>query len=179
MALGGVAGGKGGVGESVRSRSQSPDSSTIGSGVGSKHQCSSSTRSERPTKKPLSSASTAATSLQSQLGIPNTFEKKLDNWVYSAADESEKKKKLDAQTRILDAKKKNAETLNLSGLNLTEVPPLDALTQLNELDLSKNQLSTLPEGCFQGLTSLKELNLRNNQLSTLPKGCFQGLTSLK
>ena len=78
--------------------------------------------------------------MNSQLGITQIpFENKLDNWVKSA-DASEKENRLEAQRGILVAKETNAEALDLSGLNLTDVPPLDALANLKELDLSKNQL---------------------------------------
>ena len=120
------------------------------------------------------------TLLNSQLGITQIpFENKLDNWVKSAADASEKENRLEAQRRILVAKETNAEALDLSGLNLTDVPPLDALANLKELDLSKNQLSILPDGCLTGLNSLQELDLSTNQLSILPLGCFTGIDSLQ
>jgi len=58
------------------------------------------------------------------------------------------------------------------------VPPLDALANLKEQNLSNNQLNTLAAVCFTGLTSLMWLDLSNNQLSTLSDGCLAELTSL-
>jgi hypothetical protein len=113
-----------------------------------------------------------------QPGINDTFENKLQNWVHHA-DASERANREAAQRRILLAKETNAETLDLSGLKLTNVPPLDVLSKLKTLNLDNNRLSTLPEGCFKELTALQWLYLTNNQLSTLEEGCFTGLTALQ
>jgi hypothetical protein len=113
-----------------------------------------------------------------QPGINDTFENKLQNWVHHA-DASERANREAAQRRILLAKETNAETLDLSGLKLTNVPPLDVLSKLKTLNLDNNRLSTLPEGCFKELTALQRLDLSNNRLSTLEEGCFTGLTALK
>ena len=53
------------------------------------------------------------------------------------------------------------------------------LTALTSLDLSGNQLGTLPENLFNGLTALRILRLGNNQLSTVDENLFEGLTSLE
>ena len=54
------------------------------------------------------------------------------------------------------------------------------LTTLLNLDISGNNnfggLTTLPADLFQDLPALRNLNLTNNQLSTLPIGIFQGLS---
>ena len=55
----------------------------------------------------------------------------------------------------------------------------DGLTSLETLSLGDNRLTTLPAGVFDGLTSLGTLSLDGNQLTTLPAGVFDGLTSLK
>jgi hypothetical protein len=52
------------------------------------------------------------------------------------------------------------------------------LDNLRYLDLSNNQLTTLPVGVFKGLPKLRELHLYKNQLTTLPKGVFVGLNQL-
>ena len=54
----------------------------------------------------------------------------------------------------------------------------DGLTQLLWLDLSANQLSTLPENLFARQSRLKYLDLPANQLGTLPENLFDGLTEL-
>ena len=54
----------------------------------------------------------------------------------------------------------------------------DGLTNLRELNLHDNQLSTLPAGLFGNLNALETLNLHDNQLSSLPTGLFDNLTNL-
>ena len=121
---------------------------------------------------PITHSEIASTAL-SQLGITNTFENKLESWVNNA-DESEKESRTEAKVRILAVKNSKGTTLNLSNLNLTDVPPLDALTHLKELNLSGNQLSTLPDGCFTGLTSLQGLKLIGcTGITSLPEWVFQ------
>jgi predicted ATPase len=59
-------------------------------------------------------------------------------------------------------------SLNLSDNQLTTLPDsLGQLTQLTSLNLSDNQLTTLPDSLGQ-LTQLTSLNLSNNQLTSLP-----------
>ena len=52
------------------------------------------------------------------------------------------------------------------------------LTGLTNLNLSSNEITTLPADIFSGLSALTTLRLDDNQLSTLPSGVFAGLTSL-
>ncbi|MFN7095336.1 MAG: hypothetical protein ACK4M7_08235, partial [Burkholderiales bacterium] len=72
---------------------------------------------------------------------------KLEAWVTEAPD-IEMEKRRTAKSRIIEAHRKNLNTLNLAGLSLT----------------------TLPVGVFDGLTKLESLRLSNNQLSVLPAG---------
>ena len=72
--------------------------------------------------------------------------------------------------------------LDLSGKRLSgQLPRLEGLTSLQEVDLNDNQLSgEIPEKLFEGLTSLKEASLCNNQLTgPIPEKLFEGLTSLE
>lgn len=86
----------------------------------------------------------------------------------------------EALRRIEKARESGATELDLSKLDLTELPSeLWDLSQLTELDLSNNQLSSIPAEVGQ-LSQLKELNLRSNQLSSIPVevGQLNQLTSL-
>ena len=47
---------------------------------------------------------------------------------------------------------------------------------LKKLSITKNNLTSLPEGIFSGLTSLTNLELGENRYTTLPQGIFSGLT---
>ncbi|MBT9311418.1 COR domain-containing protein [Leptothoe kymatousa] len=81
---------------------------------------------------------------------------------------------------IGEAARTGATELDLSGNELTELPPqIGQLTSLTSLDLSNNQLSELPPQIGQ-LTSLTSLYLSFNQLSELPPqiGQLTSLTSL-
>lgn len=69
---------------------------------------------------------------------------------------------------IADCAKKGSDTLDLSGMDLTELPPeVAALTSLATLDLSRNRLKTLPP-TMGALTALQSLGLAENGLTELP-----------
>jgi internalin A len=79
---------------------------------------------------------------------------------------------------IQQAKDERAGKLDLSGRNLTEIPPeIAQLTSLQELNLNNNQISEIPEALAQ-LTSLQFLDLGHNQISEIPEALAQ-LTSLQ
>ncbi len=73
-----------------------------------------------------------------------------------------------------------ADPLNFrgSGIESLKAGDLSGLTSLTNLDLSRNQLSVIPESIFADLTNLESLNLAYNQLSSLPEELFSGLTGL-
>lgn len=74
----------------------------------------------------------------------------------------------------------NMRELVLSDCQLEEVS-MDVIYGANSLelvDLSRNRLSYLPPGMFDGQTKLKEVYLQNNQLSRLPRDIF-GMVSLR
>ncbi|XP_030631172.1 leucine-rich repeat-containing protein 59 [Chanos chanos] len=71
-----------------------------------------------------------------------------------------------------------ATVLDLSCNNLVTLPPeFCSLTHLVKIDLSKNQLTSLPDELGQ-LCNLQHLDLLNNKLTTLPVS-FSQLRSLK
>ncbi|MEM6590625.1 MAG: COR domain-containing protein [Cyanobacteria bacterium P01_C01_bin.73] len=73
------------------------------------------------------------------------------------------------ESEIAEALESEAIGLDLSGMELTELPEvLGQLTQLQSLDLSHNQLTVLPEWLGQ-LTQLQSLILSNNRLTALPE----------
>lgn len=51
--------------------------------------------------------------------------------------------------------------------------------RLDLLDLSRNELTELPPGLFEGLASLRALNLGNNRLTALPPGVFGELAGIR
>lgn len=78
----------------------------------------------------------------------------------------EKRRKLTVLPEAL-CKLRQLRSLNLSGNELTSLPDLSQLSQLDSLDLSRNKLLLLPEWVGQ-LTQLQSLILSSNQLSELP-----------
>jgi Leucine-rich repeat (LRR) protein len=75
----------------------------------------------------------------------------------------------EAEQRIEAARQEEATELDLSSMQLTELPEaIAALTQLQMLDLSRNQLTALPEA-IAALTQLQMLDLSRNQLTALPE----------
>lgn len=84
----------------------------------------------------------------------------------------------EALKKIKKARKTNATTLNLTGSDLTVLPPeIQHLTNLQTLYASNTQLSALPPE-IQHLTNLKVLEVSNTQLSALPPQ-IQHLTKLE
>ncbi len=78
---------------------------------------------------------------------------------------------------IRRAEKEQVSELDLSGRNLTQLPPdIGRLTHLTKLYLSANQLRELPREIAK-LKNLMVLNLNSNQLARLPAEIFQ-LTKL-
>ncbi len=74
----------------------------------------------------------------------------------------------DADRRIEKARREGAVELDLSGLELRNLPyALNQLTQLQALNLSNNRLSTLLNSLGR-LTQLQSLDLHNNRLTALP-----------
>ena len=72
--------------------------------------------------------------------------------------------------------------LHLACMRLSgQLPRLEGLTSLQEVNLCCNQLSApITEKLFQGLTSLQEVRLFRNELSgPIPEKLFEGLTSLQ
>ena len=75
----------------------------------------------------------------------------------------------EALQRIEQARKDNSTELDLSYLELTEIPEaIASLTQLRELTLSNNQLRELPEE-IASLTQLEYLFLPGNKLTVFPE----------
>ncbi|KAL6039550.1 hypothetical protein STEG23_002357 [Scotinomys teguina] len=81
---------------------------------------------------------------------------------------------LQAHERLL-----KLEDLDLSHNNLQSLPSLGrALPALTILDLSFNQLESLSPGVLEGLSQLQELYLQNNNLRSLPPGLLVSTTKL-
>ncbi|XP_052046732.1 chondroadherin-like protein [Apodemus sylvaticus] len=79
-----------------------------------------------------------------------------------------------------NAKLLKLETLDLSHNNLQSLPSLgQALPALTTLDVSFNKLGSLSPGVLEGLSQLLELNLQNNDLRSLPPGLLVPTTNLR
>ncbi|WP_112134132.1 leucine-rich repeat domain-containing protein [Glycomyces dulcitolivorans] len=84
----------------------------------------------------------------------------------------------EALRRIQEAKRTKQTVLDLSDLDLTELPEeICELTWLTELDLRDNRLTSLPES-IGALTALTKLDLYENRLRALPDS-FGHLRSLR
>ena len=68
--------------------------------------------------------------------------------------------------------------LNAESTNISDLTGLKFATNLTYLNLSNNNLTTLPAGVFEGLSKATVLNLRGNPLTTIKTGAFNGLSSL-
>jgi internalin A len=78
-----------------------------------------------------------------------------------------------ALQRIHRAATKKAEVLDLSELELTEVPPeVTQLVNLQRLSLSSNQISVIPDSIAQ-LVNLQKLSLSGNQINVIPDSIAQ------
>ncbi|QUY41747.1 COR domain-containing protein [Acaryochloris marina] len=74
----------------------------------------------------------------------------------------------EAERRIQEAIKQQSVSLDLSGLELTEISnAIGQLVNLQSLDLQQNQLNTIPDVIGQ-LVNLQSLDLQQNQLNTIP-----------
>ncbi|MEM7476761.1 MAG: leucine-rich repeat domain-containing protein, partial [Planctomycetota bacterium] len=77
------------------------------------------------------------------------------------------------------SKKANARTLNLSGMDLAEIPSeIGQITTLEEIRLDHNRLSNLPMS-IRELPYLRVLRLQGNSFGTFPRGMMQFFDSLE
>uniref|UniRef100_A0A8C3PD49 Uncharacterized protein n=1 Tax=Chrysemys picta bellii TaxID=8478 RepID=A0A8C3PD49_CHRPI len=81
-----------------------------------------------------------------------------------------------SQLRVLDLSENSLNIVWNAGGCVDVFHHLDRLAALN---LSRNNLQTLPEGLFQGLVSLQALDLSGNLMAMLPDGLFRDLHSLQ
>nr|KAG5711018.1 hypothetical protein BaRGS_013752 [Batillaria attramentaria] len=71
------------------------------------------------------------------------------------------------------------ERVDLSGNRLLNVPPMSGLFSLVNVDLSHNNLTTLPSSMFTGLHNLTAVNLRGNRLTSLSTKTFHDCSNLR
>jgi len=89
------------------------------------------------------------------------------------------------QTIVINGKKftttDNGAKLDLSYNNLTSLPEgiFDKLVNLVYFDLSYNKLKSLPEGIFDKLVNLVVFDLSYNKLKSLPEGIFDNIVNLE
>ena len=79
----------------------------------------------------------------------------------------------EAVRRIERATNKKLRQLNLSGLDLKELPPeIVKCTHLTGLLLNSNEITSIPEALGQ-LSNLTWLDLNNNQITSIPESLKQ------
>ena len=73
-----------------------------------------------------------------------------------------------------------AAEMDLSRQEITELQPGDfnGLKNVTRIDLGANELATLPDGLFDEMIRLRELYLNENELSSLPPNIFRNIESL-
>lgn len=69
--------------------------------------------------------------------------------------------------------------LKASSYDIENLTDIENLSKLETLDLSNNDLKSLPTSALSSLRSLKSLNLQNNDIPALNSGSFNGLTNLQ
>ena len=85
------------------------------------------------------------------------------------------------QGRVQIGFSRNQGSLNLRNLKINDLTGLQEIPDIRNvkaIDLSLNQLTTLPSRIFNNLPNLEELHLNSNQLTILPDNIFTGLTRL-
>ena len=84
-------------------------------------------------------------------------------------------------TDVTAAHLADIQQLDLIREDISSLTPRDfaGLTALEVLDLRFNQLGSVPAGVFSGLDALQRLNMYSNRLSSVPTGVFSGLTGLQ
>ncbi|XP_069805182.1 platelet glycoprotein Ib alpha chain [Dendropsophus ebraccatus] len=71
------------------------------------------------------------------------------------------------------------EELNLANNTLQKLPQVSQLSGLIILQLSHNQITTIPQDAFKGLKKLTRLELQHNSIAILDDEVFEDLHSLK
>lgn len=120
-----------------------------------------------------------------------SYEPRLEAWVERAISEDEQRARQTVRNIILACVRNQAHEritndpvlgsvlIDLSGLGLTSIPPIDELSgKVTSLDLSNNQITELPAGIFTQLVNLRYLHLTKNQIHTISQGAFQGLDNI-
>ena len=86
----------------------------------------------------------------------------------TAASEGERRARVVAMERIIEAKSSRSTSLSLDGLGLSSLPvQICDLTELTSLNLSRNRINILPAE-IRRLTVLENLDLSANQLNIIP-----------
>lgn len=68
--------------------------------------------------------------------------------------------------------------LDLSANLLEQYPTFERLTKIEDLNLSENDIISLPENAFEALPSVTKFNLHNNYLTDLPPGTFGSISNI-
>lgn len=126
---------------------------------------------------PLSIFEEKCKALLSQ-SIDSNYEPVLRHFTGKAIRLARKEYKI-ALGEIKRHKRKKASSLDLSGKNLTEIPPeISELRELEKLNLSGNRLTDFPPSLFK-LPKLEVVDLADNKIQGLPSAGFEIMNRLK
>ena len=80
----------------------------------------------------------------------------------------------------LEAQCPELKRLDLSGNQISSLPAgrFTEIPILDQLNLSGNRLTAIPAGLFASVPGLRRLDLSGNQMSSLANGAFSGATEL-
>jgi hypothetical protein len=111
--------------------------------------------------------------------VYDTIREDYQNWVSEGCADEQRCEAINRIIAFLSSTNCNDDCLDLSGLNLSSVPPdlFKYLNDVKKIDLSHNKLENIEDDVFSGLT-VTDINLSHNQLKEINEKTFLGCSSL-